>query len=72
MKIRKEVLQKLDNNRGYGLIMMALNCSFSSARVYIKNNSDDLTKAVALKAIGEELKLTQEEILEAELEGTTK
>jgi hypothetical protein len=69
MKIRKRVLQKLANNRGYAIIMLALNCSHSSARDYIKNNKDDLTKAAALKAIREELGLTDEQILEPELMG---
>lgn len=64
MKIRKAVLGKLDNNKGYALIMIALDCSFSSARDYIKKNKDDLTKAAVLKAIREEFGLTDKEILE--------
>lgn len=67
MKIKKEVLQRLDNNRGCALIMLALDCSFSSARDYIKGNKDDLTKAAALRAIREEFDLTDDEILEDEL-----
>lgn len=64
MKLKPEVLQRLDNNRGLGLIMMTLDCSHSAARDYVKNNSDNLTKAAMLKALREEFRLTDEEILE--------
>jgi hypothetical protein len=64
MKIKDSVLKRLDNNRGYALIMLALDCSHSSARDYIKHGSDNLTKAASLKAIREEFDLKDSEILE--------
>ena len=64
MKLKETVCQKLDNNRGIALIMLALDCSPSSARDYVKNNSDNLTKAAMLKVIREEFGLSDEEILE--------
>jgi hypothetical protein len=64
MKIKVSVLQKLDNNRGLALIMLALDCSHSAARDYVKNNSDNLTKAAMLKVLREEFGLSDEEILE--------
>jgi len=59
----------LDCHKGYATIMLALDCSHSSARDYIKNNKDDLTKAAALKGIAQFTGLSQEEILEEELKG---
>ena len=67
MKIKQSVLQLLDCNKGYGTIMIALDCSFSSARSYVKNNSDDLTKAAALRAISKFTGIEEEAILEEEL-----
>ena len=68
MKLKNSVLQRLDNNRGLGLIMMALDCSHSAARDYVKNNSDNLTKAAMLKAIREEFGLSDDQILEEDTE----
>lgn len=64
MKLKKSVLRKLDNNRGLALIMLGCDCSHSAARDYVKNNSDNLTKASMLKVIREEFGLTDDEILE--------
>lgn len=64
MKIKESVRQMLDNNRGHGLVMRSLDCSYSTARDYVKANNDNLTKAAMLKAIREEFSLTDEEILE--------
>lgn len=64
MKLKKSVLKRLDNNKGLGLIMLALDCSHSAARDYVKYNSDNLTKAAMLKALREEFGLTDAEILE--------
>lgn len=64
MKIKESVRQRLDNNRGLALIMLTLDCSHSAARDYVKNNSDNLTKAAMLRVIREEFGLTDEEILE--------
>lgn len=66
MKIKESVRQMLDCNRGIATIMLALNCSHSSARDYVRNNKDDLTKAAALKAIREFTGLKDEDILEEE------
>lgn len=64
MKLKDSVLNKLDTNKGLGLIMRTLDCSHSTARSYVKSNDDTLTKAAMLKAIREEYGLTDEEILE--------
>lgn len=66
MKLKKEVLKRLDNNKGLGLIMTSLGCSHSAARDYVKYNSDNLTKAAMLKTIREEFGLLDSEILEEE------
>lgn len=66
MKIKESVRQRLECNKGYAIIMYSLDVSFTTARVYIKNNTDDLTKAAAIAAICKEYDLTQEEILETE------
>lgn len=68
MKIKDEVLQRLDTHRGLGLIMMTLDCSHSAARDYVKNNNDNLTKAAMLKAIREEFGLEDSQILEEDTE----
>lgn len=72
MKIRKEVLEKLNNTRGLALIMLAIDCSHSAARDYVKNNSDNLTKAAMLKAIREEFGLDDSQILEESSEVVSK
>lgn len=66
MKIKQEVLNRLNNNKGLALIMTTLDCSHSAAREYVKNNSDNLTKAAMLHALREEFGLTDAEILEDE------
>ena len=68
MKIKESVLKMLDNNRGYALVMDALDVSFSSARFYIKKNTDDLTKAAVLEKVRNRFNLTDDEILEREVE----
>lgn len=67
MKIKKSVLSLLDNNMGHATIMLALNVSHTTARSYIKNNSDDLTKAAALKAISKFTGLEEGEIMEEDM-----
>lgn len=66
MKLKKDVLQRLNGNKGLGLIMLALGCSHSAARDYVRDNSDNLTKAAMLKALREEFGLLDAEILEEE------
>lgn len=72
MKIRNEVIERLDTHRGLGLIMMTLDCSHSAARDYVKNNSDNLTKAIMIKAIREEFGLDDSQILEESPESVNK
>lgn len=45
-------------------LSIALECSEASVRRYIRENSDDLTKAAALKIIREETGLDDSQILE--------
>lgn len=66
MKLKETYRQRLNCNRGIALVMLALDCSPSAARDYIKNNSDNLTKAAMLKTLREEWNTTDEDILEEE------
>lgn len=66
MKIKRSILQKLDNNRGHGRLMAALDCSQSTIRLYIKNRDDNLTKLAAMQVFREVTGLSDEEILEDE------
>lgn len=70
MKIKQEVLNRLNNNKGLALVMTTLDCSHSTAREYVKTNSDNLTKAAMLHALREEFGLTDTEILEESPEPT--
>lgn len=65
MKVRKSVLNKLNTNRGHGLIMLTLGCALNTAKNMVKTNQvdGDLTKTSMVKAIEQEYGLTQEEIL---------
>jgi hypothetical protein len=72
MKIKQSVLDLLDNNRGYATLMLALDCSATSAREYVKGNKDELTKYKALEAIREFTGLTDSEILEEEIASRAK
>jgi hypothetical protein len=64
MKIKIEVLQRLDNNSGYGLVMRTLDVAATTARDYVKKNSENLTKVAMVKAIAEEFGLADDDILE--------
>lgn len=64
MKLKQEVINRLDNNAGYALVMTGLDVAYTTARGYVKDNSDNLTKAAMLKVIREEFGLTDVEILE--------
>lgn len=64
MKIRQDVLVRLNNNKGLGLIMHTLGCSHTAARDYVRDNNDNLTKAAMVKAIRDEFGLTDDQILE--------
>jgi hypothetical protein len=67
MKLKKQVLKRLDNNKGVGLVMATLDVAATTARDYIKNNSENLTKFAMLKALREEFGLTDEQIVEEEV-----
>lgn len=64
MKIKQEVLMRLDNNAGYGLVMRTLDVAATTARDYVKNGSENLTKIAMVKAIEKEFGLTEDDILE--------
>lgn len=68
MKLKQEVINRLDNNAGYALVMTSLNVAYTTARGYVKDNSENLTKAAMLKALREEYDLADNEILEEESE----
>lgn len=72
MKLKQEVLNRLDNNRGVGLIMSTLGVAPTTARDYVKNNSENLTKAAMIKVIREEFGLTDDQILEEDKSVITK
>lgn len=67
MKIKKEVLQKVAESPALRKkLMSALSVSPASITRYLADNDDNLTKAAALKVIGEYFNLSNEEILEPE------
>jgi hypothetical protein len=72
MRLRKEVLKRLDNNKGVALVMATLDVAATTAREYVKRNSDNLTKTAMVKAIMEEFGLTEEQILQEDKVGATK
>lgn len=67
MKIKHSIIQLLDNNQGYAFIMLSMNVSHSTARDWVKTNSDNLTKAAMLKAIRQRFGLADDEILEEDM-----
>lgn len=67
MKIRITVLAKIQRSQGCkDLIREALDISAPTMSRYVNENDENLTKAAALKVIGEYFNLTTEEILEEE------
>ncbi len=68
MKIKKSVLKKVAESQGCrNRLMEALNISQPTMSRYVQDNDDNLTKAAALKVIGEYFNLTNEQMLEDEL-----
>lgn len=67
MKLKKDILKKLDNNAGASWIMECLDCSYTTAKAYIDSNSDNLTKYAMLLTI--HLKLGLKCAIEDMLEG---
>lgn len=65
MKLKKVVLMAIRGNTDLRRkVQDALGVSSPTMVKKLQDNSDDLTKAAALKVIREELNLTDEEILE--------
>lgn len=66
MKLTKTALDSIVANspRAKSRLALALDCSEQSINKYIRDNSDNLTKAAAMEVIREETGLTDEEILE--------
>lgn len=64
MELTKKCLDLIEgNSRIRNLIALDQECSESAVRRWIKENTDDLTKASILKIIREETGLTDAEIL---------
>lgn len=66
MKLKTEVLELIKEPRIRVLLQLALDVTEQTIIRYIKVNSDDLTKAAALRVIKEETGLPEDEILEME------
>ena len=64
MKLKKEVLNAINTPRTRRLLMDVLGCTEFTISRYIQKNSDNLTKAAALKVIREVTRLPDNEILE--------
>lgn len=64
MRLRPEVLKAINTPLIRRYLMDALACTEFTISRYIQKNSDNLTKAAALKVIREATGLTDEEILE--------
>ena len=71
MQLSKIALDHINDRRRFNkvlnLLAIALNVSESTARRYVNDNDDNLTKAAALNVIRQETGLTDEEILETQL-----
>lgn len=63
MKLTSLALDKIRDKRIRALLALALDVTDQSIVNYIKGNSDELTKAAALKVIREETGLTDDQIL---------
>lgn len=67
MKLTKQALEAISKNvRIKNLLALALDCSVTTITRYIDANSDNLTKAAALKVVKDETGLSEDEILEVE------
>lgn len=64
LKLTKAALEGINSTECRAKLMIALSCSEQSIYRYIRENSDDLTKAAALRVIREETGLQDEDILE--------
>lgn len=68
MRLTKTALDAIVANtpRAKSRLALALNCSEASINKYLRENSDNLTKAAALQVIREETGLEDHEIMEEE------
>lgn len=66
MKLTEEALKKIDTPRIRVGLAMALNVTEQTIIRYIDVNSDNLTKAAALKVIKDQTGLTEEILLQSE------
>lgn len=64
MKLTQKALSKIKDPKIRALLVIALGVTDQSIMNYIKSNSDELTKAAALKVIREETGLADDQILE--------
>ena len=71
MRLKQEVLQKINKPRPRALLGLALGVTEQAIIRYIKKNSPRLTNADALKVIREETNLLDAEILEEETQPET-
>lgn len=73
MKVKREILEKIDNPRSRTRIALRLGCGEQNVANLIRKNFDNgaLTKMIALKAISEETGLSLDEILEETGKDTT-
>lgn len=70
MKLSEKALKKiLDSKSLPGLIRASIGVSRVTMWKYLKENSDELTKAAALEVIRKETGMTDDEILVRELQG---
>lgn len=72
MKLTKKALAKIEKSKHKQRILsrlaLALDASEMSIRRYLKGNKDELTKAAAIRVIKEETGLSEEDILEGEID----
>lgn len=64
MKLKKVILDVIMDKRIRRKLAEALDLTDQAIIKYIKRNDDNLTKAAALKVIREELKMSDDQILE--------
>lgn len=68
MRLKYEILQKINTPKIRVALAQRLGVTEASIINYIKRNSDNLTKAAALQIIREALRLSDEQLLEEDLQ----
>lgn len=63
MKLTEKALQEIKNPAIRAKLVLALGVTDQTIQRYIKDNSDDLTKAAALEVIRQETGLSDKQIL---------